>query len=94
MKASAGIKGGFPNHRSGFVGCATPAELLPRAMAYALDLEGVSSAIIGPYTMAQAMQNIDFALQYQPLTPDQRSELLAFGVQLAEQMGPRYGPVA
>lgn len=94
MKAYAGIKGGFPNHRSGFVGCATPAELLPRAMAYALDLEGVSSAIIGPYTMAQAMQNIDFALQYQPLTADQRSELLAFGVQLAGQMGPRYGPVA
>ena len=48
MKVYAGIKGGFPNHRSGFVGCVTPPERLPRALAYALDLEGVSVAVVGP----------------------------------------------
>jgi predicted aldo/keto reductase-like oxidoreductase len=94
MKVYAGIRGGFPNHRSGYVGCATPDELLPQAMAYALDLDGVSSAIIGPYTMEQALQNITFASQYRPLPPEQRAELLAFGAKLAEKLGTRYGPVA
>lgn len=94
MKVYAGIKGGFPNHKSGYVGCATPDELLPQAMAYALDLDGVTAAIIGPYTMEQAFQNITFASQYRPLPPEERSELLAFGAKLAEKLGTRYGPVA
>ena len=67
MKVYAGIEGGFPNHRRGSVGCNTPPELLPRAMAYALDLDGVSAAVIGPYTFEQAIRNVQLARQYQPL---------------------------
>jgi len=93
MKVYAGIKGGFPNHRKGWVGCNTPPELLPRAMAYALDLDGVSVANVGPFTMEQAIQNVELARQYKPLTDGQREELLAFGKQLAPTLGPRYGPV-
>jgi len=94
MKVYVGIKGGFRNHRNGQVGCAAPPELLPQAMAYVLDLPGVSVANIGPYTMEQALQNVEFARKYRPLTEEQRAALLASGKELAKQVGPRYGPVA
>ncbi len=94
MKVYAGIKGGFPNHPKGWVGCNTPPELLPKALAYALDLEGVSVANVGPFTMEQAVQNVELARRYKPLTEQEREELLAYGRQLAPTLGPRYGPVA
>ncbi len=94
MKVYAGIKGGFPNHRKGWVGCNTPPEMLGKALAYALDLEGVSVANVGPFTMEQAIRNIELAGQYKPLTDAERKELLAYGKELAATLGPRYGPVA
>jgi hypothetical protein len=94
MKVYAGIVGGFPNHRRASVGCNTPPEKLPLAMAYALDLEGVSSAVIGPYTLEQALHNVELARRYRPLAESERGELLAFGEELARKLGPRYGPVA
>jgi predicted aldo/keto reductase-like oxidoreductase len=94
MKVYAGIKGGFPNHRKGWVGCNTPPERLGQALAYALDLEGVHVANVGPFTMEQAIQNVELARRYRPLAPDERQDLLAFGRELAPTLGPRYGPVA
>ncbi len=94
MKVYAGIKGGFPNHRKGWVGCNTPPEKLAQAMAYALDLEGVHVANIGPFTMEQAIENVELARRYGPLTAAERQELLTFGQELAPTLGPRYGPVA
>jgi len=93
MKVYAGIKGGFRNHRNGSIGCATEPERLPHAMAYALDLEGVSVAVVGPYTIEQAIQNVQFAGQYKPLTRKQRDSLLDYGQNLAKSLGPRYGSV-
>ncbi len=92
MKVYAGIKGGFPFHKKGWVGCATPPERLQRAMYYALDLKGVSVANVGPFTLEQAIQNVEFARNYQPLTEEERTELLDFGKELAQKLGPRYGP--
>ncbi len=92
MKVYAGIKGGFPNHKKGHVGCATVPERLPQAMAYALDLPGVSVANIGPYTLEQAVQNVEFARCYKPLTEEQRTALLAVGKEMAPELGLRYGP--
>jgi aryl-alcohol dehydrogenase-like predicted oxidoreductase len=94
MKVYAGIKGGFPNHPKGWVGCHTPPELLPKALAYVLDLEGVSVANVGPFTMEQALQNVELARRYRPLTDPEREDLLAYGRQLAPTLGPRYGPIA
>lgn len=94
MKVYVGIKGGFPNHKKGWVGCVTPPERLAQALAYALDLEGVSVATIGPFTLEQALQNIELARNYRPLTAPEREELLACGRELATSLGPRYGPVA
>jgi predicted aldo/keto reductase-like oxidoreductase len=93
MKVYAGIKGGFPNHRRGYVGCATEPSYLPQALAYALDLQGVSVAVVGPYTVEQAVQNVEFAQKYVPLSQEQRSALLGYGKKLAPSLGPRYGPV-
>ncbi len=93
MKVYVGIKGGFPNHRRGHVGCVTEPERLPQALAYALDLEGVAAAVVGPYTMEQALANVEIARGYKPLTDRQRDELLAYGRELAPELGPRYGPV-
>lgn len=94
MKVYVGIKGGFPNHKKGWVGCVTPPERLPQALAYALDLEGVSVANIGPFTLEQALHNIALARSYRPLTEAERADLLARGRELAASLGPRYGPVA
>jgi len=94
MKVTVGIKGGFRNHRRGHVGCVSKPEDLPRALAYALDLDGVSLAVIGPYTVEQARQNVELARNYKPLSEDQRASLLELGKKIAPSVGPRYGPVA
>jgi predicted aldo/keto reductase-like oxidoreductase len=85
--------GGFRNHRSGFVGCVTEPERIPHAISYALDLEGVSVAVIGPYTVDQSVQNVELAKNYKPLTAEQRDSLLEYGRKLAPTLGPRYGRV-
>jgi len=93
MKVYVGIKGGFRNHRSGYVGCVTEPERMPQAMSYALDLEGVSVAVVGPYTVEQSIQNVQIAQKYKPLTAEQRDSLLEYGRKLAPTLGPRYGSV-
>jgi len=93
MKVYVGIKGGFPNHRKGHVGCVTEPDRLPQALAYALDLEGVHVAVVGPFTLEQSIQNVEMAIKYKPLTDEERTALLARGKELAKQIGPRYGPV-
>jgi predicted aldo/keto reductase-like oxidoreductase len=93
MKVYAGIKGGFPNHRKAYVGCATEPRYLPRALSYALDLKGVNVAVVGPYTLEQAKQNVEFARHYKPLSEDQRAALIKHGTELAKNLGPRYGRV-
>ena len=93
MKVYVGIKGGFRNHRKGYVGCVTEPARMPQALAYALDLKGVHAAVIGPYTLEQAIQNVEIARKYKPLTEKQRVELLKVGKDIAQEIGPRYGPV-
>ena len=93
MKVYVGIKGGFRNHRRGFVGCVTEQSRMPHAMAYALDLEQISVAVVGPYTVEQSIQNVEFAKKYKPLSPDQRAALLESGRQMAPELGTRYGPL-
>lgn len=93
MKAYVGIKGGFGFHRKGYVGCVTEPARLTQALAYALDLKGVSVAVIGPYTREQAIQNVELARKYKPLTKEQYASLIALGKKLAPSLGPRYGAV-
>jgi predicted aldo/keto reductase-like oxidoreductase len=93
MKVYAGIKGGFRNHRSGHIGCVTEPAYLPQALGYALDLDGVSVAVVGPYTVEQAIQNVEFARKYAPISQEQRTSLMEYGKKLAPSLGARYGSV-
>ncbi|MBW8039581.1 MAG: aldo/keto reductase [Planctomycetes bacterium] len=93
MKVYVGIKGGFRNHRKGYVGCVTESANMPQALGYALDLKGVSVAVVGPYTLEHSIQNVGFAKKYKPLPKDQLSDLMKLGKKLAPDLGPRYGPV-
>jgi len=92
MKVYTGIVAGIRCHTKGHIGCATPPELLPHAMAYVLDLPGVSTALIGPFTIKQAQSNVDIARSYLPLTNEHRNALLAYGEKLSCSIGFRYGP--
>jgi hypothetical protein len=93
MRVYVGIKGGFRNHRSGYVGCVTELERMTYAIFYALDLEGISVAVIGPYTVDQSIHNVQLAKKNEPLSAEQRDSLLDYGRKLAPTLGPRYGPV-
>ena len=93
MKVYVGIKGGFRNHRKGYVGCVTEPANMPRALSYALDLKGVSVAVVGPYTLEHSIQNVGFAKKYKPLSKDQLNSLMELGKKLAPDLGPRYGSV-
>ncbi len=94
MKVYVGIKGGFRNHRNAGVGCVTAEEWMPSAIAYALDLEGVGTALVGPFTVEQGVQNVEFAGRYAPLPEEKRAALLEHGKKLVEGgLGPRYGAV-
>jgi predicted aldo/keto reductase-like oxidoreductase len=93
MKVYIGIKGGFRNHRKGYVGCVTEPANMPHAISYALDLEGVSVAVVGPYTLEHSTQNVGFAKKYKPLSKGQLNTLLELGKKLAPDLGPRYGSV-
>lgn len=92
MKVYAGIRGGFPFHKRGYVGCAVPHQYLKDAVRYALGLEGVSAIMIGPYTGEQVRHNVQLVQQYKPLSADEYIRLREYGRELAKKLGPRYGP--
>jgi predicted aldo/keto reductase-like oxidoreductase len=90
----------FGGHFKGFAGYPTagparmPLEFLRQSMRYSLGIEGVAAAVIGPYSVGEAMQNIQWAMQYQPMPPEERLALRQQGKQLAIEWGPRFGPVS
>jgi len=43
--------------------------------------------------LEQAIENVEIARKYKPLTENQRTELLKLGKDIAQEIGPRYGPV-
>jgi aryl-alcohol dehydrogenase-like predicted oxidoreductase len=71
-----------------------PPELLSQAMRYSLGIEGVASAVIGPYTVGEVEQNVAWAKAYTPFSPDEMAALRAKGKALVGDWGPRFGPVA
>ncbi len=43
--------------------------------------------------MEQAIQHVEIARQYQPLTAQEREDLLGYGRQPPERLGSRCGPL-
>lgn len=93
MKVFGGHRGGFAGYRQRGPS-KMPAEYLERAMRYALTIEGVASAVIGPYTVEEARQNVEWAKRFTPLTSAEQVALREKGKAWAADWGPRFGPVA
>ncbi len=92
MKVFGGIRGGF-----GVAGGPNPGPQmnkpwLEQAIAYALELPGVATLVIGPHTVEQLRENIRMVKNYRPLSDEQRAGLAKMGQQLAAQWGEHYGP--
>ncbi len=64
------------------------------AFRYALSLPHVSTAVIGMYNRRELEENLRYAREYTPLSPDERQALLAEGKQLATKWKLPYGPVS
>jgi hypothetical protein len=93
MKTFGGIRGGFKNNRKRM-----PSQLdqvfLQNAVRYSLGLEGLTGVVIGVHDAEELRQNIRFVLHAAPLSETEREALAVHGRQLAEEWGPRFGPVA
>ena len=61
---------------------------------YALGLEGVSLAVLGCFDDKELDEAIGWAKSFQPLTGDEREQLLAWGKSQTGEWGNVYGPVA
>jgi len=53
-----------------------------------------AAANASPFTIEQAIANVELARRYKPLTPTERQDLLAYGQQLAPTLGPPHSPIA
>ena len=63
------------------------------AMRYALGLEGVAVAVVGMYTQAELLQNIEWVRRYEPLSTAQHQKAVASGRRLSKAWGAHFGPV-
>jgi len=57
-------------------------------------LTGPVVVVVGPDTVERAAGNVELARQCPPRSERQRALLPERGEQLAETLGPRYGPVS
>jgi hypothetical protein len=93
MKVLGGILGGFAFNRQ-----RRPSQMDAAfhhlAVRYALSLEGVSGVVIGVHDAAELRQNVRFVLNAPPLSEREREAIDRHGRRLAEEWGPRFGPVA
>ena len=63
------------------------------AFRYALGLPGLATAVIGMYNEQELDQNIQWAREWTPLTPEEAGQLAREGRELAKEWGPHFGPV-
>jgi len=94
MKAFGGMRGGFATASGRPIGAMVRRALLQQAVRYALDLPGVATAVIGPHTVEQLRENVQFVRNYKPLSKEEMQSLAKLGKQLAPKWGPHFGPVA
>jgi hypothetical protein len=93
MKVFGGIRGGFAFTRQ-----VRPSQMDPIylqiAARYSLSLEGVTGVVIGVHSAEELRQNIRFVLNAAPLSERERESLAVHGKRIAEDWGPRFGPVS
>ena len=92
MKVFGGIRGGFAYVRE-----RRPSQMqelyLQNSVRYALEISGVAGLVIGVHDSEELRQNLAFVKSYTPLSAKERASLETHGRRLAEDWGPRWGPV-
>ncbi len=63
------------------------------ALHYALDLKDVAIAVVGVYTEAELLQNIEWARRYKPLSAALEQAAITAGRRLSETWAAHFGPV-
>ena len=63
------------------------------ALNYALSLPGVATAVVGMYTEAELIQNLEWARSHTPLSAEAEAGLEDLGREIAADWGAHYGPV-
>ena len=87
-------------HREGFAGyrhrgpSKMPAEYLRAALRYSLSIEGVTSAVVGAYSVEEVLQNVEWAKHFEPCSAQEQTQLREEGRRMAAEWGPRFGPAA
>ena len=71
-----------------------PPEYLQTALRYSLSIEGVTSAVVGAYTVEEVLQNVEWAKHYEPCSAQEQTQLGEEGRRMAAEWGPRFGPAA
>lgn len=82
----------YEKPKPSMVGIADP-NRLQMALRYALGLDGVSTAVVGMFSIAELEQNISWAREYAPLEATDLSVLDQEGQVLAQDWGAHFGPV-
>ncbi len=93
MKVYGGMQGGFETAGGPNTGPMVPQKLKQMAVRYALGLDQVATLVIGPHTIDQLRENARLVRAFQPLTDQERAELLTLGKELAPKWGPHFGSV-
>jgi predicted aldo/keto reductase-like oxidoreductase len=94
MKVYGGIRGTFADAVKPNPGANMPIRHLEQAVRYAMGLPGVATLVIGPHTVEQLRQNVQFVKNYRPLSTEELASLDKLGRELASEWGSRFGPVA
>jgi len=69
-------------------------EHLPLAVRYSLGIPGVATVNLGVHNVGQLRKNVQLVKSFQRLSPEERDAASKLGRRLAQQWGPRFGPVA
>jgi uncharacterized protein len=93
MKVFGGNRGGFPYVRGPAAPPQMPLEHLELAVRYALSVEGVAVANIGPQHVDHVAQNVEMVKRFRPLSESEMANALKLGRQLAERWGTIFGPL-
>ena len=62
------------------------------ALRYALGLPGVTTAVVGMYSEAELVQNIQWATDYSALSEEEETRLKELGKAIASEWGEHFGP--
>ena len=93
MKVFAGPRGGFASYGGPKVPPQVGEKYKELAIRYALGLPGVTSVNIGVHEPQQLRQNVAMVKNYRPLTEEESALLAKIGPPMAQELGPRFGPV-